>query len=91
MTITGAAVLFVVLWFLCLFVVLQTSVTTQAESGRVEPGTPASAPANPLMKRRFRRATLIAAALWLPLVLFIEYGPLTVRDIDFMGTFEGRH
>ncbi|PKP84072.1 MAG: DUF1467 domain-containing protein [Alphaproteobacteria bacterium HGW-Alphaproteobacteria-2] len=91
MTITGGAVLFVVLWFLCLFIALQTGITTQAEDGRVVPGTPASAPANPQMKRRFLRVTLIAAALWLPLVLFIEYGPLTVRDIDFMGTFEGRH
>ncbi len=91
MTITGAAVLFLVLWFLCLFLSLQIGVTTQAEDGKIVPGTPASAPDNPQMKRRFLRVTLIAAAVWLPLVLFIEYGPLTVRDIDFMGTFEGRH
>lgn len=91
MTITGAAVLFFVLWFLCLFIALQVRMTTQGDTGEVEPGTPASAPVNLRLGRRFLWVTLATCALWLPLVLFIEYGSLTVRDLDIFGTFDGGH
>lgn len=91
MTITGALVLWAVIWFLCLLVSLQVRVTTQREAGRVEPGTSPSAPENPGMWRRVRWVTLVTLVLWLPLVLVIEYGGITVRDLDIFGTFEGRH
>ena len=41
----SAAVVFAVVWFLTLFVVLPIGLRTQDEAGRIEPGTPASAPA----------------------------------------------
>ena len=82
MTITGALVLFAVIWFMCLFIALQVKITSQSEDGKVEPGTPASAPVNPNMKKRFLWVTAVTLALWVPLCLFILYGGISIRDID---------
>ena len=43
MTLTGAIVLFAVIWFLSLLVALPIGLNTQGDLGEVEPGTPASA------------------------------------------------
>ena len=85
MTITAAIVVFAVLWFLVFFVVLQLTVRTQAESGHVEPGTPASAPAEETVWRRAVLTTWIAAALWVVIASVIWSGMITVRDLDFFG------
>jgi predicted secreted protein len=85
MTITAAIVVFAVLWFLVFFVVLQLTVKTQAESGHVEPGTPASAPADETVRRRAMTATWIAAALWVVIAGVIWSGAITVRDLDVFG------
>ena len=44
MTITGAVVLFAVIWFVSLLVALPIGIRTQGEAGNVAPGTPSSAP-----------------------------------------------
>ena len=85
MTITAAIVVFAVLWFLVFFIVLQLTVRTQAESGHVEPGTPASAPADELVRRRAVLTTWIAAVLWVVIVGVIWSGMISVRDLDFFG------
>lgn len=85
MTITAGIVLFAVIWFLTLFVVLPIGVRTQAEDGTVEPGTPASAPADAMIRTKLRRVTLIALAIWVPLSAFILWGGLTTADLDVWG------
>ncbi|MBP7241545.1 DUF1467 family protein [Amaricoccus sp.] len=85
MTITGAIVLFVVIWFLTLFVALPIGLRTQDESGEVEPGTPASAPSEAGLRRKFLWVTVIAVALWAPLCALILWGGITMRDLDFWG------
>ena len=85
MTITAAAVLFAVIWFLVLFVVLPIGVRTQGEDGAVVPGTPASAPAEAGLRRKLAWVTAIAVALWAALAAFILWGGLGVRDFDFWG------
>ena len=52
MTITGAIVLFAVIWFVTLLVALPIGLRTQEEVGEVTPGTPASAPADPRIGRK---------------------------------------
>jgi predicted secreted protein len=84
-TITAAFVLFMVIWFLVLFVVLPIGVRTQAEDGRVVPGTPGSAPSEALLGRKFLWVTLIALVLWAGLASFIVWGGVSVRDIDVWG------
>jgi predicted secreted protein len=85
MTITAAIVLFAVIWFLTLFVVLPIGMRTQGDEGVVEPGTPASAPADPQMRRKFLWVTVITVVIWAPLCAFIMWGGVSVRDIDVWG------
>ncbi len=85
MTITSVIVLYVVLWFLTLFVVLPMRVRSQSEDGSVVPGTPASAPADPMIRTKMKWVTLVATLLWAALCAVILWGGLTVRDLDFWG------
>ncbi|MEM1268153.1 MAG: DUF1467 family protein, partial [Pseudomonadota bacterium] len=82
MTITGAIVLFAVIWFLTLLVALPLRLKSQDEMGDVVPGTPRSAPANPQIRRKLFWTTVATVVIWLPLVLLIASGAITVRDID---------
>lgn len=82
MSITGAFVLFATIWFLTLLVVLPIGIRTQQEAGKVVPGTPSSAPENPMMARKFLWVTLITLVLWGALCAFIMWGGVTVRDLD---------
>lgn len=82
MTITGAIVLFSVIWFVTLLVVLPIGLKTQGEVGNVAPGTPSSAPADPMIGRKLLWTTGVTLALWAPLCAVILWGGLTVRDLD---------
>jgi predicted secreted protein len=87
MTITAAIVLFLMVWFLCLFVALPIGLRTQAEAGSVVPGTPASAPEFHNLRKKFVWVTAVAAAIWAGLFYLIAFSPLTIEDIDFWGWF----
>jgi predicted secreted protein len=82
MTITAAIVLYAVIWFLCLFVVLPIRVRTQGEDGAVVPGTPASAPADAMMRTKLIWTTVVGTAIWAAVFAVIVWGGLTVDDID---------
>lgn len=89
MTITGAAVLYSVFWFLTFFIVLQVRTRTQAESGQeVVPGTPPSAPAVEDVGRSAKIATLYATAIWAVVVWVIMSGWITLEDIDFFDRLD---
>ena len=84
MTLTGAVVLYAVLWFLTFYIVLQVRTRTQAESGQeIVPGTPPSAPAVEDVGRSAKIATLYATAIWAVAVGVIMSGWITLEDIDF--------
>ncbi|MCF6272005.1 MAG: DUF1467 family protein [Rhodobacteraceae bacterium] len=83
MTITSALVLFAVIWFMLLFMALPLRQRSQEEAGERVPGTPASAPVDPMIGKKMFWVTVVAVILWVPLVLFIVYGPLTIADLDF--------
>jgi predicted secreted protein len=83
MTITGALVLFSVIWFLTFYVVLMIRTRTQEETGEVVPGTPSGAPATEDVGKSARIATLWAAGIWVPVVAVILSGWISIRDIDF--------
>lgn len=82
MAITSALVVFAVIWFLVLFCVLPLRNQSQAEAGDVEPGTPASAPSNPEMRRKFILTTIIAAVLWLITLVCIVSGLISVDTFN---------
>jgi predicted secreted protein len=85
MTITAAIVMFAVCWFMTFFVVLPLRFKSQGDSGVIVPGTPASAPADFVVKRKAWITTLAATIIWAVLCSIILSGAITVRDFDFMG------
>ncbi len=89
MTITAAIVLFAVIWFMCLFIALPLRMQSQDEAGSVVPGTPASAPADPKLKKKAFWVTIVTIALWVPLVWVISSGVISIEDMDFFGRMRG--
>ena len=85
MTITGAIVLYAVLWFLVLYVALPQGVRSQSEAGEVAPGTPASAPENPMLRRKIIWTTIVTTVLWAVAVGVIMSGWIHISDLDFFG------
>ncbi|OWJ76190.1 MULTISPECIES: DUF1467 family protein [Haematobacter] len=83
MTITGAVVLFAVIWFLVFLVILPIGMKSQADAGHVEPGTPASAPSDAAVGRKAKLTTLITIGLWIVVAGIIMSGVISIRDIDF--------
>lgn len=88
MTITAALVLFAVIWFLALFVALPIGERSQSEAGDVVPGTPASAPEEPFMKRKLIWVTMISFVLWIILCAVIVSGILKVEYFDIFNRME---
>lgn len=76
-------VLFAVIWFMVFFVVLPLRMVSQGEDGAVVPGTHASAPADPQIRRKAKITTLWALAIWVVIAGVILSGAITVRDLDW--------
>ncbi len=83
MSITGAIILFAVIWFLVLFILLPFRARSQAEDGTIEPGTHAGAPADFRPGKTAKQVTIIAVVLWAVLAGIINYGGISVRDLDW--------
>jgi predicted secreted protein len=79
MSVTSAIVLYAVLWFLILLMLLPIGVRSQEEAGKVEPGTPAGAPSEPMILRKMLWATGLAALLW-GLVFWLIVGGVVRRE-----------
>ena len=83
MSITSAIVLFAVIWFMVFFVVLPLRLKTQGEVGEIVPGTHASAPADPQLKKKAKVTTLVAFVIWGVIAGSLLSGYFSVRDIDW--------
>jgi predicted secreted protein len=82
MSITAVIVIFATIWFLALLVCLPIGIQTQGEANDLVPGTPASAPVDPMIRKKVIWATCAAVVITTPLVLFIILGGITIRDLD---------
>ena len=89
MSITAAFVLFAVVWFMLFLMILPLRLKTQGENGSIVPGTHASAPENPDIKRKAKITTMIAFVVWAVLAGIILSGMITVRDFDWMNQLDG--
>lgn len=85
MAIISGIVLYAVIWFLVLFIVLPLRLKTQGDVGEIVPGTHASAPADPQLKRRAIIVTIVAFVIWAIVATIILSGWITVYDLDFNG------
>jgi predicted secreted protein len=89
MTITSALVVYSVTWFLTFIVVIQLRTVPQSEQGEVVPGTPPGAPAEEVVGRLAKVATLWATLIWALICGVILSGWITIADIDVMGRLNG--
>ena len=85
----SAIVLLAVIWFMTLFIVLPLRLKTQGDTGNIVPGTPASAPDEIQIKRKFLLTTAIAVPIWVVIVAVILSGIVTVEDFDLFTRFGG--
>ncbi len=85
MNFISAVVLYLVIWFMCVFVILPLRIKSQSEDGEVVPGTPASAPVDPMLKKKAIWVTVLATVLYVPIVIIILKGWITIDDLDFFG------
>lgn len=85
MAVTSAIVLFAVIWFMLLLMALPLRMKSQEEDGDVVPGTPSSAPVDPMIGKKMMWVTVVTIVLWVPLVWFIVSGIVSVRDVDFFN------
>lgn len=90
MTITAAAVLFAVIWFMTLLVVLPIRIKTQGDLGDIVPGTHSGAPEVHHMKKKMWITTGISVVLWAIIAGIIISGLISVRDFDWLNQLEPR-
>jgi predicted secreted protein len=81
MSLTLGLALYFIIWWTVLFAVLPFGVRTQAEDGRVVPGTPESAPVRPRLIRIFVINTVVASV-----VFACVWGAIVYRIIP-IGTY----
>lgn len=86
----SAIVLLAVIWFMTLFIVLPLRLKTQGDTGNIVPGTPASAPDEIQIKRKFLLTSVIAFAIWVVIVAIILTGLVTIEDFDLFTRFGGQ-
>lgn len=85
MGITSGIVLYLVCWFMVFLIILPLRLQTQGEAGEVVPGTHASAPSDPKLKRKAILTTIWAAVIWAILAGIIFSEMITVRDLDWFN------
>jgi predicted secreted protein len=76
--------LYFIIWWTVLFAVLPFGVRTQAEEGRVVPGTPESAPARPRLIRIFLINTMVATVVFVCVSLAIVYRLIPIADVPLL-------
>ncbi|HWK87515.1 MAG TPA: DUF1467 family protein [Xanthobacteraceae bacterium] len=59
----GAAV-YLIIWWLTLFIILPIGIESQAEKGKVLPGSERGAPAKPVMLKKVLITTLVSAVIF---------------------------
>ncbi|MGR3322738.1 MAG: DUF1467 family protein [Pseudooceanicola sp.] len=82
---TSALVLYAVIWFMVLLIIAPMRIRTQADEGKVVPGTQSGAPEVHHLKKKIWITTGVALVLWVVLAGIIVSGWISVRDIDFFG------
>ena len=81
MSITSAIVLYCVIWAILFYIINPMWQTSQSEDGKVVPGTPASAPVDPKLRKKVILTTVIATVLFAIAFSIIEFSGLTLEDV----------
>ncbi|MCL5775731.1 DUF1467 family protein [Limibaculum sp. FT325] len=84
MSITSAIVLFAIVWALVFYMVNPLWQVSQREAGEIVPGTPESAPVDPMLRKKAIITTIVAAALFGLIYWVIEYQVVTLDDLSWI-------
>jgi predicted secreted protein len=84
MSITSAIVFYCVIWAIVFFMVNPLWQTSQSEDGKVISGTPASAPVDPMLRKKVILTTVLASVLFALAICTLAFGWLTLDDISFL-------
>jgi predicted secreted protein len=83
MFIGAAIVLFPVIWFMLFLIFLPLKMQSQSEAGDVVKGTPASAPAEPMVGKKAKWATIMTIPIWIVIYGIIRSDIITLDMFDF--------
>ena len=81
MSLTSGLVFYAVVWTLTFFIINPLWQTSQAEDGRIVPGTPESAPVDAMVRKKALWTTLWATLAFAVLFTVIEYDVVTLDDV----------
>ncbi len=88
MSLSLAAAIYLVCWWIVLFAILPIGVRTQQEAGAVEPGTPESAPVTTHLRYKLAATTVVAAVVFALVYVMVVYKPIALDDIPYLPRFE---
>lgn len=88
MTLAFGIAIYLLIWWIVLFAMLPIGVRTQAEEGKVAPGTAESAPLAPRLLRRMLGTTVVSAIVFAAVYAVVELHVITLDDIPFLPRFE---
>ncbi len=77
-------VMYCSIWAIVFFMVLPHGIVSQHEAGRVEPGTPASAPTEAMIGRKMLITSAITAVVFAVVWSVIYFHMFTLDDIPFL-------
>jgi predicted secreted protein len=81
MSLTTAAAIYFIIWWVVLFAVLPWGVRSQADSGEVVPGSDPGAPAIPNLKWKLLWTTVVATAIFALIATAYSYQWVTLDGI----------
>lgn len=81
MSIAGAIVSYIIIWWMVLFMVLPWGVTSQKDAGDVVPGTADGAPVKPQLVKKALITTSIATVAWGILFYLMSAGIISLGEI----------
>ena len=84
MVITSAIVVYCVIWAIVFYLINPLWQVSQAEDGKIVPGTPASAPVDAMVRKKVIITTVIATIGFVIAYLAIVERWVTIDDIGFL-------
>ncbi|MEM8793018.1 MAG: DUF1467 family protein [Pseudomonadota bacterium] len=84
MSITSAMVLFAVIWAMVFYMVNPLWQKSQAEDGKIVPGTPASAPVDAKLRFKALLTTAVTIVVFAIVYSVIEYRLVSLSDLSIV-------
>ncbi|MAW01730.1 MAG: hypothetical protein CMI81_02435 [Candidatus Pelagibacter sp.] len=81
MTITGAIVIYVIIWWIVFFTILPLNIKSQLDNQKIYPGSEPSAPSDPKIKKRIFSTTLISTILFIIIYILTSFNIINIREL----------